>query len=156
MFTYRLNAGNLSESDEVERQLHQQWKELFNYYFKKGEFVFITYWEDFYIPTPNIEKLKNIAIDFSTNEVNQRVIKLPTSNEVNEYIVTGATVHPEVLISYFHIDIRDNNGKRLFSSEDNGIVVLLEINEDEINEFEKSNLQYSFIKLDPPVIDRFN
>lgn len=131
---YLMDTGNLSETEEMDKINEEKWVKVFKYYVDKGGYLFLTYWEecdDDDFPTPHIKFLETLAEGCEENIFMQKVLKLPTSNEVRDIILDGAFTTGSSLVSFFHLDIRSIENKMLFSSEDGGSVVLLEIDEED-------------------------
>lgn len=150
MLNHRLYTGNLSESDEMEKIIQDRWLKVFTRYVSKGDYIFLTFWDDFYVPTPHLEVLIKFAKECTVNLYKQNVMKLPASIEVRDIIIDGAFTFKEVLISYFHMGIRTSDGKIIFSSEDNGTVVLLDIAEEEKFFLHENSIAENLIKLETP------
>ncbi len=131
---YLMDTGNLSETEEMDKINEEKWVKVFKYYVDKGDYLFLTYWEecdDDDFPTPHIKILETLAEGCEENIFMQKVMKLPTSNEVRDIILDGAFTTGSSLVSFFQLDIRSIENKMLFSSEDGGSVVLLEIDEED-------------------------
>jgi len=152
MLNHLLYTGNLSESDEMEKIIQDRWLKIFIRYVVKGDYIILTFWDEFYVPTPNLYALKQFAEKYSVNTFKQNVMKLPASNEVRDIIIEGAFTFKQVLISYFHLEIKTNDGKRIFSSEDNGTVVLLHITEEDRSLLNEKSIAENLIKLETPIV----
>lgn len=153
MLNYFMYTGNISETDEMEKIIQDRWLGVFKLFASKGDYIFLTFWddEDFYVPTPHLDALKNFAEECTINTFKQNVMKLPASNEVKDIIIDGAFTFKEVLISYFHLDIRTSECERIFSSEDNGSSVLLNVTEEDKFILNENSIAEYLIKLDTPI-----
>lgn len=150
MLSHRMDTANLSESDVIEKKIQDKWEMVFTRYVSKGDSICLTFWDDFTKTTPRLDVLGNFAVENTVNSFNQNVMKLPATNEVRDIIIDGAFTFSQVLISYFHLDIRTSENRRIFSSEDNGTVVLLDISEDDHFFLNKNSIAESLSRLEKP------
>lgn len=71
MLNYLMRTGNISETDEMKKIIHDKWVKVFIRYVNKGDHIFLIYWNDevSYLPTPHLDTLINFAEECTENVV---------------------------------------------------------------------------------------